>query len=96
MHARTATICAPIVGSWMLVACSAGPPPVASSGARAEEPPAALARRIELTAGGNPRLCTREAPPGSRVWRRVCRTQDEIDRERLRSEGLLQELRRKG
>jgi hypothetical protein len=63
---------------------------------RAGDPSPGLVRVIERTAAGEGTTCARETPVGSRVPRAVCRSAQERQRQRERSDGLLEDLRRAG
>jgi hypothetical protein len=63
---------------------------------RPGDPPPHLVREIERAAMGQGTTCGWEAPPGSRVPRSVCRSALERERQRARSDGLLEDLKRAG
>lgn len=55
----------------------------------------ALATQLERVASGRELVCRRETPIGSLIERRVCRTPEQWQRIRQRSEQMVADLRRR-
>jgi hypothetical protein len=77
-----------------LTGCAHEPGTGRASAPRPGDPPTSLVREIQRTATGEGTTCVRETPIGSRVPRPVCRSAQERQRQRDRSDGLLEDLRR--
>lgn len=85
-----------LAGTAVLAGCAHEPPTARESAPRPGDPPAGLVREIRRAAAGEGTTCARETPIGSRVPRHVCRSAQERQRQRDRSDGLLDDLRRSG
>jgi hypothetical protein len=83
-----------VAGTLVLAGCAHERATERAYESAAGDPTPGLLREIERTAAGQGTTCTRATPIGSRVPRPVCQSALERERQRSRSDGLLEDLKR--